>query len=438
MKKTSRQRTPTRFVIPAIVLIMVVMLACAVWNTSMFDVGWIIGTFLAAAFITFLIIAPHLLPIEDSTSERWGAYRAFEKFLLGQNYPIALVRDGEVEAQGTLRGNKAGLGSNHGLIIADSTSVVALRTSTGISRVEGAYLDEQGRAHSGVVFTLPEEEIDTVIDLRPQIRRKPTTAQTRDGITVDVVLIAFFTPKYTRARKMNELHQLKHYRRPHVPFPPPYVWRRASMIQALSTRRIEPDGEQTRKTDWHDRIMEIAIPRLRDLISEYTVDELSAWNTTDKFPKHPRYVLRDELVKLVKQEMDANDEVHRPTGIEVRFMAVSSPMPPEGIIQRRIQAWSDEWRKKEADVLAQAEAEAILTRELARAQVQGEMTARISDILQEAKESQTDNTDLVMLRFLEAMEKMSKDPTTRTLLTLDALKMLNQLRDLLTPKSSEA
>jgi hypothetical protein len=67
--------------------------------------------------------------------------------------------------------------------------------------------------------------------------------------------------------------------------------------------------------------------------------------------------------------------------------------------------------------------------------VQGEMTARINDILQEAKESDTARSDLVMLRFLEAMEKMSKDPTTRALLTFDSLKMLNQLRDLVAPRN---
>jgi hypothetical protein len=202
---------------------------------------------------------------------------------------------------------------------------------------------------------------------------------------------------------MSEIYRLEHPPdspagtktvRPAIHYPPPFSWRRASVIQALNTRRIEPAGEQTKKTDWHDRILEIATPRLRDLISEYTVDELTAWNTTDKFPKHPRYVIRDELVKLVKKEMDADDELHRPTGIEVRFMGVGAPMPPDEVIQRRIQAWIEEWHKKEADILAQAEADAILTRELARAQVQGEMTARINDILQEAKESQTDSSDL--------------------------------------------
>ncbi len=131
--------------------------------------------------------------------------------------------------------------------------------------------------------------------------------------------------------------------------------------------------------------MEIAAPRLRDLISEYTVDELTAWTTTDKFLKHPRFVIRDELVKLVRRELDADDATHHPTGIDVRAMSLDSPKPPDGVIERRIQAWTEEWHKKESDIFARADAEAIRTRELARAQVQGEMTARINDILQEAR-----------------------------------------------------
>jgi len=437
-KKTSRSsQSPTRFVIPAIIGMLLVLSACAVWNTSVFDLVWIFATFGVAAWITFRIIGPKLLPIEDSTEERGGAYRVFSRFIWGQTSFMALVRDGQIVAQSnvSVSGN-IGLDLERGLIIADSTSVVALRTETGVSRIAGAHIDEEGRAHSGVIFTLPEETIDVPIDLRPQFRRQPTTAQTRDGITVDVFVNIFFAPRFVRARPMNELYQLKHQRHPRVNYPPPFAWRRSSIIQALNTRRIERAGDQTKKTEWFDRIIEIAIPRLRDLVSDYTIDQLTAWTTTE-FPKHPRYLIRDELLKRVRQEMEADDDVRHATGIDVRFMAVTAPMPPQAIIERRIQAWTEEWRKKEADIFSRAEAEAILTRELARAQVQGEMTARINDILQEAQDSETNSSDLVTLRFLEAMEKMSKDPTTRALLTFDAMKMLKQLRELMDPNPSE-
>ena len=423
---------------------MALMSICAVWNASVFDLVWIGVTFIVGAAVTVFVIAPLLLPIEDSGDERGEVRRVFGRFLTVTPQPMALVREGRIVAQS----------ANHdpddypprGVIVTDSSTVVALRTSTGISRVEGAYIDNEGYPHSGVIFTNYEEEIDAVIDLRPQVRRKPTTAQTRDGITVEVAVVAFFTPRATRARKLKELDQLKHPQRATtgvkdtskpIPYPPPFAWRRSSIIQALNTRRIERVGDGSRKTEWFDRIMEIAIPRLRDLISEYTIDQLTAWTTTD-YSKHPRYIIRDKLRDTVIQELNADDDMRRSTGIEVRFMAVSAPMPPDEIIRRRIQAWTEEWRKKEADIFAEAEAEAILTRELARAQVQGEMTARINDILQEAQESDEARSaearsNLVMLRFLEAMEKMSKDPTTRALLTLDSLRILQQLRELVAP-----
>jgi hypothetical protein len=442
-KKTSRSRSSTRYVVLAIIGIMAVLAICAVWNTNTFDLGWMLLTFVAAVVITALVVAPLLLPIEDNGDERAAMMKAFRRFLQGSAQPVALVRDGKIVTQSTAQDSDGY--TPRGIIVTDSTTVVALRTSTGISRVEGAHLDEEGRPHSGVIFTNYEEVIDAVVDLRPQIRRKPTTAQTRDGITVEVAVIAFFAPRAARARKLKELDRFQHPRhaptgtqRPPaaIPYPPPFTWRRASVIQSLNTRRIERTGEQSRKTEWYDRIMEIAIPRLRDLISEYTIDQLTAWTTTE-YPKHPRYIIRDKLREIVIKELNVDDDVRRFTGIDVRFMAVSAPQPPNEVIERRIKAWGEEWRKKEADIFAEAEAEAILTRELARAQVQGEMTARINDILQEAKESQTDSRDLVMLRFLEALEKMSKDSTTHALLTFDSLKMLNQLRDLVTPPNRD-
>jgi hypothetical protein len=443
-KKPSRSRSSTRFLVLAIFGIMVVMGICAVWNGSAFDLLWMIVTFFVGAVVTVIVIAPLLLPIENDGDERGELRRVFNRFLMGTPQPMAVVREGKVVFQ--TKDHDPDDYLPRGIIVTDSSTVVALRTSTGLSRVEGANIDNEGYPHSGVIFTNYEEEIDAVIDLRPQVRRKPTTAQTRDGITVDVAVIAFYTPRATRARKLKEIDQLKHPQRATlgtkrlsdpIPYPPPFAWRRSSIIQALNTRRIERAGEQSRKTEWYERIMEIAIPRLRDLISEYTVDELTAWTTTD-YPKHPRYIIRDKLRDTVIQELNADDDMRRSTGIEVRFMSVSAPMPPDEIIQRRIQAWTEEWRKKEADIFAEAEAEAILTRELARAQVQGEMTARINDILQEAQESDESRSDeargnLVMLRFLEAMEKMSKDPTTRALLTLDSLRILQQLRELVAP-----
>jgi hypothetical protein len=177
-KKTSRPaQSPTRFLVPAIIMMLVVMSACAVWNASAFDLVWIFGTFGAAILITMAIVAPLLLPIEDDPEERRRVGELFRRFLSGSNLYVALVRNGKVQAES--KPPDIEVRSIYGVVVADSTSVVALRTETGTSRVEGPYLDENGRPHSGVIFTVPEEVIDAVIDLRPQLRRTPTKAQTR-------------------------------------------------------------------------------------------------------------------------------------------------------------------------------------------------------------------------------------------------------------------
>ena len=98
-KKTSRSaQSPTRFLVPAIIGMLLVMSACAVWNTSAFDLVWIIGTFALAAFVTMVIVAPLLLPIEDDPEERRQAGELFRRFVSGSNLYFALVRNGKVQA----------------------------------------------------------------------------------------------------------------------------------------------------------------------------------------------------------------------------------------------------------------------------------------------------------------------------------------------------
>ncbi len=80
-------------------MMLVVMSACAVWNTSAFDLVWIFGTFGAAILITMAIVAPQLLPIEDDPEERRKAAELFRRFLSGSNLYFALVRNGKVQAE---------------------------------------------------------------------------------------------------------------------------------------------------------------------------------------------------------------------------------------------------------------------------------------------------------------------------------------------------
>jgi hypothetical protein len=437
--KSPRRRLPKLSVTLAFALALFTLLGCFLLNNlNTFDIVWIIGTGLPALIITYLIIAPKLLPIANTSADYRGAYRVFLHHLFSNHTRLTLVREGKV-----VTSTQTAVAHRHrpgeeaeerprGVIVTDSTTVLALRTDTGISRIVGPGT-ERDQSPSGVIFTLPGEEIDTIVDLRPQLRlifpNEPVQMTTRDGIPINARMLAFFTLKGTKARRTCDLA------REPMRWPPPFTWRKASVLQAIGAKRILRKGDKDEKTHWSDQVLTVAIPQLRQLIAQHTVDYLTAPLLLDR---HPRFAIRDELVKLVRQQLDTNDDFHRDAGIDIRFMAVPIMFPPKPILQQRINSWKTEWHKREAEIQGQAEAEAIRTREQARAQVQGEMTARINDALKEAEASGTNRTDLITLRFLEAMEKMAKDPTTRALLTLDSLKILKQLREMLAPEPASS
>jgi hypothetical protein len=416
------------------VLALLPLLSCVVLNARPgFDLIWIVVTGLGAGLVTFIVLAPKLLPIANTREEYEGAYRLFFNFMFSGRAPMSLVRDGKAlvttsaapPARRKPDDDDEEEFYQRGVIVADSTSVVVLRTATGISRIVGPGT-ERDQSPSGVIFTEWDEAIDEIIDLRPQIRVTLPSfpATTNDGMTVDARIIAFFSLNRVKSRRMRDLA------REPMRWPPPFVWHAHPIWQALNARRMLRKDDKSQRTGWTDSLLAVALPQARQIIARYTLDYLTAPLGQ---PRHPRFAIRDELADFVRQRMEVGDDFNPPTGLDVRFMAVPLMWPSADVQRQRIESWKNEWRRRTDEIEGRAEAEAIRTREMARAQVQGEMTARINDALQEAQASGTGNNDLITLRFLEAMEKMAKDPTTRALLTLDSLKILQQLRDMLGP-----
>src|SRR5512135_1277709 len=414
-------------------LLYLILTAALLWSAyqrNFFDAVWILLTFSFVFILTVVVMVPMLLPV--GSKERGQLYEWFLLALSGERLWSIVVREGKVIAPVPKEKRKAigkeppemSEGQGRGIILTDSTSVVVMKTDTGIASVIGPGSQKEGKSETGVIFAYFREQVDSVIDLRPQVRSAKIKAQTREGILVDVQLTAFFTLKGTKARRSIDMaHNTPH----------PFTWRQASVRESFHNKRIEyVDGkpDQPQQTQWGDRVMQLAIAELRQLIARHSLDYLTAPLLADR---HPRFELRRELLTIVQRQLDVSDEFKRGSGIDVRFIAVSIIWPPKEVVDQRIEAWKKEWRKKEVEVLGQAEAQALITKEQARATAQGELTARINDALQAAKASGTTSSDLVALRFLEVMDKMAKDPTTRALLTLDSLNMLNQLQDRLKP-----
>ena len=117
----------------------------------------------------------------------------------------------------------------------------------------------------------------------------------------------------------------------------------------INGQRRSDKGE---KPEWGDRVMSLAIPRLRQIIAQYPVDYLTAPLT---LPKHPRFSVRDEMRETVKREVDG-DDFNPQSGLEIRFMAVPIMWPPQEVVNQRIETWRSEWRRKETESIGQAEA----------------------------------------------------------------------------------
>jgi regulator of protease activity HflC (stomatin/prohibitin superfamily) len=407
------------------------MVIVSVYKGNLFDALWTIMTFSVAYILMAWVLAPMLLPIDRFLG--YALRGLFLRFLSGEQLSFIVVREGKVVAPAKKEKRKStkdkpeeeGPWVGRGAILTDGTSVVVMKTETGISRVVGPGSAAESKSESGVIFTYYSEQVDSIIDLRPQIRSQEIEAMTRDGIPVKVRVTAFFTLKGTQAKRSIDMAQST---------PHPFTWRQASVRQSFHNKRFARIDGKEEHTPWSDRVLEIAIPQLRQLIAQSTLDYLTAPLLADR---HPRFEIKKQLISIVQRELDSQDDFKRGSGIQIKNLTVSIIWPPPQVVAQRIEAWKKEWHKKETEVMGRAEAQALITKEQARANAQGELTARINDTLQNAKASGTSSSDLVALRFLEVMEKMAKDPTTRALLTLDSLNMLNKLREMLKISGSD-
>jgi hypothetical protein len=322
MKELSRFETSAKYVVPAIVFVIVTLCVLAVWNTSAFDLWWIFGTFAVASFITFIIIAPQLLPIGNSAEELRRARRIFFLHLSGKSVPITLVRDGKIIYTAPLPPQTSSREEDEeitlGVVISDSTSVVVLRTETGISRLVGPNIEYE-QLSSGAMFLYPEEIVDSIVDLRPQVRRRKVRARTSDGINIDLRVRAQFALRHTRGLQMRELAELKYQAGSEVHSPSPLTWQYRSIFAAYSGRTVREHGATT-ESDWVDHAFATVASVLRTLISQYSYNTLTAPATSDE---HSLVTIHDEMLNAVRQKFDATDRAHGASGVEVCSIVVS-------------------------------------------------------------------------------------------------------------------
>ncbi len=194
-------------------------------------------------------IGPYVLPRGLRPMEKRGdkgrAFRSLVTFSLGTNYPyLALENDEMVErVKGKLAGRFLG---GPGIVLTGPAHAPALWTGTEFTQV----------GEPGVTFTNLLERVFQTLDLRPQLRTFYVKAMTRDGIRVRAQVFCPF--QLDAGRKSPALGQA---------FP-----RRRKAIHAAFQQQTVEHG---RRVTWDEGVTVAATRILRNLLAEYTFDQLA-------------------------------------------------------------------------------------------------------------------------------------------------------------------
>ncbi len=328
------------------------------------------------------LAGPHLLPIEPERESRERARAVLQRFAGGQKTLMATVREGL--APPGPGGKAREVTQGEGALLVDSTSIVALVTDTGLSRIKGP----------GIHFTRKGERIGRIVDLRVQAQSKGVIAQTRDGMWVKFRVNTRFQIDEVKSQKVQDVDRGK------VKWPAPYTWSPRPVTRALGLERAGPDDN----VRWDEIAPHEAVKRVHNLIANYTYDELTE-------PRNPLINRREDIRKSLEDEVK---NALAGSGIKVLGIKLSQFVPRDETIDRqRIDSWQAEWTRRRKIVEAEGEAKSRRKLELARAQAQMDTMTRLIEALDASGRAGANNADLVALRFLEVVESLAKDAETQ-------------------------
>jgi len=229
----------------------------------------------------------------------------------------------------------------------------------------------------GLTFTHWAEEAKEIVDLRPQARPiSSIVVKTKDGIDVKV-------EGGTPFRIQTDGREPK----PGGSFP----YDETAIHKAVHAQRV--DQEAGSAQGWDKLLPQVAERALRDIMAEYTLDELSSLFEPDREP----------IVDISTRMRDQVREKAEAWGLELLGGGIGKVDPPPEVIEQRIQYWKAHWERKISALEAEAEAEERRRIEIARAEAQMEMLLRITEGLEQIPDSEPGRRrELVVLRLLDA------------------------------------
>jgi hypothetical protein len=365
-----------------------------------------------------LIISQIVLPVQ-TRGERRASFDHFMNYVSGNAGPIIFVKDGQMV------GRKEELKRyGHGVALVDPVSAIVFeRAAAYKSWFPATSHDNIGNttprpghegpplvraAGPGIVFIQPGERVVATLDLRRQSRGTAAKGLTRDGIEVTAfVSVAFgLDPDPDGLIKADEApaERVEHNL-------PAYQFNRRSAFRAVYG---VAQGER-QPVEWTDLPLTVAVERYRDVLAEFSLDELFQPTKPDVYPFN---TFRDRVSKLAKEA-----PVLRDRGLIVYSVGVGGMTLPREVVNQRVRSWQARWQKATIQQEAAGETQTLRTQNRWQTDAQQLIFRDIQALLGATDDAMARRALTLMLQ--KALRRAAASPAHRARLPAETLKALD-------------
>jgi regulator of protease activity HflC (stomatin/prohibitin superfamily) len=372
-----------------------------------------------AVLLTFVLctayVSRRVLPLQDNAGWSAGFRLLWRNYTLGAAELLYGRRGPVIDLSATKpkKPPKTELSPSFGLLGAGflfSHEAAAITRGNGYSRADGP----------GLIFLHGGESIAQVFDLRPQARKMPVSALTRDGIPIETsVSVVFQVRRPAPGRRPRSIESDA------IPYP----YDREALFELTYSTSMEDDERR----DWTEQVCPQAAALLVTEISKYTLDELLVGAAAEPLSEIK------ERVKSGLKEQQGDHLQTLPQGIEIVNVGVGGLELPADVTAKRLSSWQVEWQNRitQETIGGDIEAQRIYADAHARAQVENLENLLLSiDAMR--RQSGVELHEVVMTRIVEVLESLSATQalgpsTTRAAITSLAAEATSELRRALEP-----
>ncbi len=379
------------------------VLACWIGYVVAGRIGFLLITLPSQLVLMALLyfVSGLILPSQDP-AQRNKIFRSLLTFNLGTQYPYYVIEDwrnrstlGQKKPEPRVPGDPFGEEfAGPGIILNRCDQAVV--TSTG----------PKFTIHPpGLSFTEKFQTLYTDVDLRPQLRVLTVEAETKDGIKVKV--LAFAPHRINTGGRTPQLGES-------------YPYDEEAMVKAVYQNAVvqhewnsTPDGiaEGVKTVPWYELVLLKAPPILKDIIANYTCDQLHQ-------PGDPRVEIAGQFSARMK-------EVMAPFGIEMVGGGISNIIVPDNVNDQRIKSWEAKWEGKIDVAVGKAEAEVEQQLRHIEGEVRAELLQELAEILLKEKSEQVQE-GLLIQQLIEALGVKAFDKSESVTRVLEQAELLRR------------